>query len=201
MKETLTTNESLTIIEDILNRPNGWIPEGLPDMPVERTGSHVLRVKERGLTPLTRRIMERHYAALERKRKSLRERKKYTRKPGHVHPKKKAATRKRRLIKNWIRNPLGCYIRGYGSYDVDKELWDKYITPLWEKYDPTCLRLKRYKRGMHREDYWGTKKKPYNIYSFDIIHKEHGVVYSGENQYLFDISSPKAASGCIHNEA
>lgn len=119
---------------------------------------------------------------LAQKRKSLRQRKKYTRKPGTVHPKKKEATKRRRYREKWARDPFSVMISGYGAKNLDRKKWDEYIAPLWEVYLPSDLSIKKY-RGV------GTRERPLDIYGFDVIHRTEGKVYSGEDQLLYDLSS------------
>src|SRR5687768_3003870 len=116
--------------------------------------------------PHKRRKEERRLAAIE-KRLS---RKRYTRKPGHVHPKKKKATRRRLMEKRWRDNPFGCVILGYGSHAIDREAWDKLLQPYWSLYDPKLLRVVKRKRDPFGV-YYGTKEKPYTIHSLVLKHK------------------------------
>lgn len=122
---------------------------------------------------------------MERKRKALRERKKYTRKRGTVHPKKKEASRRRLMDRRWATNPLGCLLHSYGKKDIDKDLWYEHIAPLWEKYNPRDLEIKKY-RG------WGTKQRPLTVFGMDVVHKTEGVVYDGNALELYLLSNKKA---------
>ena len=122
---------------------------------------------------------------MERKRRALRNRKPYTRKRGTVHPKKKAATRRRLMEKRWAQNPLGCLLHSYGRKDIDKGLWNEHIAPLWEKYDPRDLEIKKY-RG------WGTKQRPLTVFGMDVVHRTLGTVYDGNALELFLLSNKKA---------
>jgi hypothetical protein len=140
------------------------------------------RVPLVGMHPWALRRAERDLA---RKAKLCKPRKKYTRKKGTVHPKKKKATRRRRMERRWANDPFWCVAYGYGAHSLDRELWDKHIAPLWEMYNPRDLSVKKY-RG------YGTKKKPYTVYTMDIIHSAKGVVYKGQDQELYDLSTPKA---------
>lgn len=136
------------------------------------------------LSGLELKLREREIAQKERKRKSLRERKRYTRKPGHVHPKKKEATKRRKYKRKWETDPYSCFVNGYGMYKVDKALWAKYISPLWELHLPEQLEIKKYPRP------YGTRVKPHTIYSFDVVHREsRAILYSGNSQEIYDLSS------------
>lgn len=136
------------------------------------------------LSDATRRAEEIRLMKLDRKKKALRERKRYTRKRGSVHPKKKEATRRRLQERQWATRPFACLLHGYGAKALDKSLWDLYIAPLWKQYAPAELEVVKY-RG------FGTKAKPLTVYSLDIKHRTLGVLYSGRNQELYDISKPK----------
>lgn len=133
------------------------------------------------LSESTRLLEVRRLDKLARRKRALRKRKKYTRKRGTVHPKKKEATRRRLLVRQWARKPYSCVIRGYGSHAVDRKQWDRLIAPLWEKYNPADLTVRKY-RG------YGLKGKPFTVYSLDIIHSTLGVVYNGNSQELYDLS-------------
>lgn len=151
------------------------------------------RVELAVLSGLQLKLRERELAKLERKRKALRERKPYTRKRGTVHPNKKKATRRRLLAKRWATNPFGCVIRGYGAHSIDRAKWELYITPLWARYDSVLLSVVKYGRP------FGTKIKPYTIYSLDIMHATEGVVYCGASQELYDLSTPDGVVNEHHN--
>lgn len=168
----------------LFSRGTDWYQEGLPDSIVTNTKERVFMQR---LTPLTRKLMERWYAKQEAKRKALRERKRYTRRVGTVHPKKKEATRRRLLKSRWNDNPFGCVIHGYGAYSIDKALWERDIAPLWEEYNSEELKIKKYKRDACGVE-WGTKAKPYTTYGFDVVHARLGVVYNGSSQELYDLS-------------
>lgn len=140
------------------------------------------------LSGATRKLEEERLAKLYRKKRALRNRKKYTRKKGTVHPKRKAATRRRRLEKNWRDNPFGVVIHGYGAHNVDRKLWDLYIQPLFSKYKAEELTLRKKKRDVHGREY-GTKANPYTIYSLTVVHKTDGVVFDGAGLELYMLSS------------
>lgn len=141
-----------------------------------------------GIRPvlLPTRRQEKELAIKARKKKSLRKRKPYTRKRGTVHPNKKKATRRRQLKNRWAKDPYWCVAYGYGCRKIDRELWDRYIAPLWKQYDPQDLEVKTY-RG------YGTKEKPITVYTLDVIHKKHGLVYNGNSQHIYDVSSSPIA--------
>ena len=172
-----TTDLPPTIDREVL--PSAIVERDLG--PLNEWSRSLLHAK---LSDETRRMEEARLAKMERKRRGLRCRKPYTRKPGTVHPKKKEATRRRQLRVDWANKPFSCVIMGYGAHAVDRQLWDKYIQPLWSKYDPQDLKVKK-----HRDA--GTKLKPYTVYTMDVVHSKLGVVYSGNSQLLFDLSIPK----------
>lgn len=122
---------------------------------------------------------------LARQARLKKKRKKYTRKKGTVHPKKKQATRRRRLESRWADDPFWCVVYGWGAHSFDRKLWDKHIAPLWKIYNPRDLSVKKY-RG------YGTKAKPYTVYTINVVHSTLGVVYNGQDQELYDLSIPKA---------
>lgn len=126
---------------------------------------------------------EKELAQKQRKRVSLRYRKPYTRKRGTVHPKRKEATLRRNKERLWREAPFWCVVYGYGAYDLDREKWDRYIAPFWEQYDPKDLEVKRYGRP------YGTKANPYTVYTLDLVHKTAGILYCGNDQLLYDLSS------------
>jgi hypothetical protein len=130
-----------------------------------------------------RRREEKELAAKARKRRSLRHRKRYTRKPGTVHPKKKEATARRKYARRWQKEPFSCLITGWGCWNLDRKLWDKHCQPLWERYDPADLQVKKYPRP------YGTRVKPYDVYGFDVVHKSLGTLYCGSSQEIYDLSS------------
>lgn len=144
------------------------------------------------LSATTRRQVEHREARSERKRRMREERRSGKRKSpgsrGTRHHRSKEATRRRKRAHTWATNPFGCAIHGYGSHAIDRQLWEKYIAPLWTAYLPQDLTLHKYKRAPDGSHY-GTKQKPYTIYTMDIIHSSLGVVYNGNSQYLFDLSS------------
>lgn len=137
------------------------------------------------LSDETRKAEEERLAKMERKRKGLRERKPYTRKAGCVHPKRKAATERKRQEKKWAEEPLNCINNSWGFWALDEELWEKHIAPLWLKYKPSDMVWKRSKK-YNREV--GNKQQPHDIYSIVIEHKKLGRLYDGDSQQLYDLS-------------
>lgn len=157
----------------------------------ELDGVGLLAKEQLGLCILsgTTRVQElRRLKRLEQRRIGLRERKPYTRKVGTVHPKKKKATQTRKRAKLWAERPFSCYIAGYGCYNVDREQFEQYVMPLWNLYSPKDMTLKRVRVGPYGP--YGTRANPYDIYSFDIVHKKEGVVYAGQDRLLYDLSDP-----------
>jgi len=156
-----------------------------------KDGVGLLALEQLGVVKLsgaTRRAEEKRAERQEKKRKSLRERKPYKLKRGCVHPQKKKATQTRKRGKLWAERPFSCYIAGYGAYRVEREVWDRYITPLWDQYIPKDLSLVRHRRHLNGKQY-GSREQPYDIYSLDIVHKKLGVVYAGQDRLLYDLSS------------
>lgn len=142
------------------------------------------------LTPLTARIMEKHYEKQAQKKRSLRERKRYTRKRGTVHHLKKKRTARLERERRWATDPYWCLSYGYGNWQMDRELFDRYILPLWSQHSPSDLKIKRH---------WGfgTKEKPYTVFSFDIVHSTTGEkLYDGNSQYIYHLSS-LASANCL----
>lgn len=128
------------------------------------------------------------YQRLLRKQWKLRHRKKYTRKAGHVHPKKKEATKRRKTERLWRENPFGCLLSNkYSCKRLSRERWNELIMPYWSLYDPADLRIKRLKKDVKGELY-GTRKNPITIYSLQLIHKKLGMLYNGQDQELYDLS-------------
>lgn len=161
--------------ENLISQIEVWLntkkaPTDLPELVVQQ------------VRPLRRRE-EKELAAKERKRLSLRNRKPYTRRRGTVHPKRKLATAKRRYKRQWEKKPYDCLVNGWGVYRIDKALWAKYIAPLWETYDAENLSIRKYPG-------YGTKAKPHTIYTIDVIHRTRGVLYNGNDQLIYDLSSP-----------
>lgn len=104
---------------------------------------------------------------------------------GRFHHKVKDAVKRRAKEDAWIKEPLRQLIWGKGYWDIPQEEWDRVMGPLWEKYNPLQLHLKR-------EWGYGTKEKPYTIYNLRIEHDKKGLVYHGKDQLVFDSSQPNA---------
>lgn len=178
-------------IEKILTNLEGVQLDTVPSVQIEQPRRGVEATTNPLLVPsllvdarLSPETFEREVERLDRmarKKRALRQRKPYTRKPGTRHPKKKEATKRRRRKRVWEKSPFGCIIHGYGTHEIDKEKWDQYIAPLWVKYCPEDLSVKKY-RG------YGMKGKPFTIYTMDVVHKKEGIVYSGNGQELYDLS-------------
>jgi hypothetical protein len=133
------------------------------------------------LTPLTRKVMERWYAKNEKKRlgKANRKRTKYR---GRYHHARKAMVERLRKEQRWATNPFGCLINTRGRWALDRKKWDSYIAPLWEKYDPKDLKIKKAPRA-------GTAEEPYTVYNLQVVHRTLGVLYDGNSQLIYDVSS------------
>lgn len=165
-------NENLTNeLEGIIDTE--WLQRNLPDSLGEKISLPSRREE---------RILEKQA----KKKASLRNRKPYTRKPGHVHPKKKVATAKRRYAAKWSTNPFGCFIHGFGAYAVDRKEWDRLIMPFWLLYEAADMSIARYGKP------WGSRVKPHSVYSFDLVHKNLGTIYCGASQELYDLSKPSS---------
>lgn len=139
------------------------------------------------LSGATRRAEEMRLARLDRKRLA-----KTNRKPRDKRKKPwtaKQATARRAYKKLWKTRPYTCVVYGWGSYNIEKALWDKYIGPLWERYDPCDLKVvrNRTRKGGART---GSREIPYTIYDIDVVHSTEGRVYDGNSQRLFDLSTP-----------
>lgn len=189
MSDERQFNKSLTeLLEDA-----GEISLDTIDMeaPLEApTSSPEALLYKARLSPATMKAEERRLARLERKRLSLRNRKKYTRKRGHVHPKKKEATRRRQLAKRWAESPFFCVVRNnpFAAKAFDKEMWDKHIQPLWEKYDPADLEVVHYRRDDMGRDV-GTRANPRTTFTMDVRHKKTGqILYKGSDLLLYYMS-------------
>lgn len=147
--------------------------EGLSFLVLEQMG--LCRLSEE-----TRQREEERLAKLLRKRRALRERKPYTRKRGHVHPKKKAATLKRRRERRWRRDPYSCLINGWGYWKLDKAMFEEHVMPLWRQHPPAELSVKKTAKG--------TAKDPHTIFNIQIMHREHAV-FDGSSLELYLLSS------------
>ena len=135
------------------------------------------------LSDETRKMEEEWYASVVRKTRGLRNRKRYTRKRGTVHPKKKEATRRRNRMKLWARQPLTCilYRDRRKCKSIDKRIWDEHIEPYWMKYDPEDLSIDF--------PWWaGTKAKPWSLWNMTLTHKKDGVLWNGPDMELYYLS-------------
>lgn len=131
----------------------------------------------------TKRLEVARLNKIAQKKRALRNRKRYTRKPGTVHPKKKQATERRRRAKLWAVNPLVCILNRnrMKCKRIDQDSWRRLIDPLWTRYDPKDLTIVFPRRS-------GTRADPWTIYNMTVTHAELGVVYDGASQELFDLS-------------
>ena len=147
----------------------------------------LLVMEQRGLCRLSEETRQAELA-----RMSAEEKRKYIswvrgqgkRRRGQRHHKSKQATRGRQLEKNWATNPFGCILHRspYACKRLDRGLWDSYIAPLWEKYDPKNLTVDFPRTA-------GTKVNPWTVYNMTVKYKGK-VVYEGEDQLLYDLSKP-----------
>lgn len=105
------------------------------------------------------------------------------RRRGQRHHKSKEATRRRQLQKNWATNPFGCILHRspYACKKIDRGLWDKYVVPLWQQYEPKNLTVSFPRTA-------GTRANPWTIYNMTVKYKDR-VVFRGEDQLLFDLSA------------
>lgn len=157
----------------------------------------LLVMEQRGLCKLSEETRQAELA-----RMSAEEKRKYIswvrgqgkRRRGQRHHKSKQATRRRQLEKNWATNPFGCILHRspYACKRLDRGLWDSYIAPLWEKYDPKNLTVDFPRTA-------GTKVNPWTVYNMTVKHKGE-VVYEGANQLLYDLSAPKTIGDCASGE-
>jgi len=170
----------MTINTELTFKPRVWEEylEGLPEAP----GKYVLLPH---MSKPQRKAEERRI----HKAYNLKHRKKYTRKPGHVHPNKKKATRRRRLAEKWAKNPWACVVYRAGYYTIPLDTWDRIMSPYWVKYNPAELEVKEHRKDMHNVPY-GTKANPYTIYSLRLYHKKLGLLYDGHDYLLWELSCP-----------
>lgn len=166
--------------------------------PIEGKSLLVLEMEGRvKLSSQTRKMEIEALARAARKRRSLRYRKPYTRKRGTVHPKKKQATERRRRERQWREHPLLCVLHRnrYKCKRIDQDSWHRIVDPLWTRFDPKDLTVVFPRRA-------GTRADPWTVYNMNIIHKELGVVYNGQDQLLFDLSGGlPPRTGEVKNEA
>ena len=166
----------------------------VPEKPVVgRGGIDLLTAEQYGLVKLsaaTRAAEVRRQQREERKKLGKKNRKPYRIGKGKRHHNTKKATQTRKFRRKWKEQPFSCYITGYGCYNVTKETWDEYVGQYWEKYNSDDLKLTRIKKAPDGT-WYGTRQKPYDIYSFNLVHKRDGVVYNGQDMMLYDMSAGK----------
>jgi hypothetical protein len=118
---------------------------------------------------------KKHREAVEKRRRKL--------KRGQRHHKSKAATKRRQREKRWATQPLKSLTFGFGVWNISQEEWDRTLGQCWLLYSANDLSVKRsYSRG--------TKDDPYTIYGLKVVHRKHGVIYDGRDQWIYDHSSP-----------
>lgn len=134
------------------------------------------------LSDETRALEEEWLAKTLHKAKALRNRKRYTRKRGTVHPKKKEATRRRTRMIRRAKEPFHCLLARdrRKCKRIDKELWFQLVQPLWSKYDPHYLTIDFPERA-------GTRANPWTLWNMTIKYKNE-VVWKGEDEYLYYLS-------------
>lgn len=135
------------------------------------------------LSDSTRQAEEARLAKMEKKRKALRERKKYTRKQGTKHPKRLAKLKRLAYEKKWRKFPYACIRHSWGAWRMTEEEFLQKVAPLWSLYDAKDLTWKRNTEYTHHK---GNKDDPYGIYCFNIVHRKKGVVYDGQIQKKLD---------------
>jgi hypothetical protein len=146
-----------------------------PSRPEQEASESFLVLEQRGLVRLSEETRQRELLRLAGRKK----RKKYTRKPGTVHPKKKLRTKRLRAERRWNTDPVSCLTNSYGYWDLDRELWDRHVKPLWT--DSQNLEVKRTARG--------TRSDPHTIWNIRIVNRKTGtVVYDGNSQLLYSLS-------------
>lgn len=134
------------------------------------------------LSDRTRREEEERLAAYLRKVNGLRNRKRYTRKRGTVHPKKKEATARRNRERMWITQPLLCilYRDRRKCKSIDKDLWEQEIMPIWRSHDPRDLTIDFPPRA-------GTRANPWTLWNMK-IRKGDELLWNGEDAYIHYLS-------------
>ena len=138
----------------------------------------------------------RYYERLEAKERRKEERKKlWAKKPslrsgarGRRHWASKAKTKRRQEAKAWAEHPFSCLIARdkWKSKALDKELWDKWAAPLWERYKPEELEV----RWPHDA---GTRAKPLSMFNIRIVHKTKGLLLDGTSLEIYYASAPAGA--------
>lgn len=155
-----------------------------PIRPAQVENLSFLVLEQMGLCRLseeTRAMEEERLAKLARKKKSLRQRKKYTRKRGTVHPKTKAMNLKNRRARRWARDPVSCLTNGYGYWTLDRKLWEEHVAPLWKIYNPAELSVKKTAKG--------TRLEPHTLFNIKIMHRKLGTIFDGSSLELYLLSS------------
>lgn len=143
------------------------------------------------LSAETRRMEEEWMFSMLRKKAGLRTRKRYTRKRGTVHPKKKEATARRTRMIKWSRTPLTCVLNRdrRKCKSIDQDLWTRHVLPLWERYDPQDLSID-FPKGA------GTRVNPWTVWNMT-VYCDGKVVFRGEDQYLYELSKTPGGFGSL----
>lgn len=161
------------------------------NQPIDGKDLFILELEGRiKLSRETKRLEVARLNKIAQKKRALRNRKRYTRKPGTVHPKKKEATERRRRARQWRDNPFVCvlHMNDFKCKRLDQDSWKRLVDPLWTRYDPKDLSIVFPRRS-------GTRADPWTVYNMTVIHKDLGVVYDGRSQELFDLSDSSLNSG------
>ena len=163
----------------------------IPQKPVVGSGGiDLLTAEQYGLVKLsgaTRAAEVKRQKKVDAKRLARQNKKPYKLGRGKVHHKTKQATKTRQYRKKWREQPFSCYITGYGCYNVSKDVWDRYVGYLWTEYNSDDIKLSRIKKAPDGT-WYGTRQKPYDIYSFNLIHSKHGIIYNGQDRMIYDMS-------------
>lgn len=164
-------NEAVIEAEGLLRRVEDDMPL---ESPLTRSEASILAK----LSPDSLRAVELAEARRSRPKKVV----KYKRAKGQRHYKRKEATERRKKEKRWRSTPWNSVRRMYGYWAVTKEEWERCLGEVWRKYDPCTLKMKHH-RG------YGTKDRPYGVYSMVLTDREGNVVYDGNDRLLYDLSS------------
>ena len=178
----------MTLSKQELEELNSWLQSSsVESMPLERPvvpsnsrlhGGEV-EVVLGGDTRLSERTQKAYAAKAlkEKKRLEANAKRSASAPKGRFHHKVQEATRRRNKEKAWIEEPLRQLRWGRGYWDIPQEEWDRVMGPIWEKYNPLELRIKRQ---------WGhgTAAKPYTIYSLKVEHFKKGILYDGQKQFV-----------------
>ena len=199
MNNSCSINNSLTFDgwEDLdttigMIQTNIDVPvSAIPQKPVVGSGGiDLLTAEQYGLVKLsgaTRAAEIKRQKKVDAKRLARKNKKPYKLGRGKVHHKTKEATKTRQYRKKWRDQPFSCYITGYGCYNVSKDVWDEYVGQYWTEYNSDDIKLVRIKKAPDGT-WYGTRQKPYDIYSFNLIHSKHGVIYNGQDRLIYDMS-------------